>query len=104
MRQLHVYCHGILAGIFTELSPGKSYTFSYTSNYKGPSISLTMPIHQQTFTYDHFPVFFEGFLPDGITLEALTRIHNIDPADYISQLHIIGHDLSGSLTFSKAKD
>ena len=44
MRTLHVYCHGILAGILEEI-PGEGYVFRYFDDYlKDPHHPAQVPI------------------------------------------------------------
>ena len=46
MRQLYVYMNDLKAGVLTENTPGKEYTFCYDENYlstENPSISVTLP-------------------------------------------------------------
>lgn len=98
MRKLRVFCHGKACGVLEEMIPQGFYSFIYNEDYKGPPISLTMPVHQKSFTYEDFPPFFDGLLPEGFQLEGLVRQHKVDHHDYMSQLEIIGSDLIGAIT------
>lgn len=87
-----------LAGFLTE-SPDKTiYTFEYLNDYEGLPISLTMPIEKKSFSYNTFPPFFDGVLPEGIMLDGLLRQLKIDKRDYFSQLLAVGEDLVGAVT------
>lgn len=97
MRKANILIHGKIAGILIENNKNY-YTVQYLKNYQGPPISLTMPVEKKEFSYDHFPAFFEGLLPEGIMLEALLRKRKIDRNDYFSQLIAVGHDLVGAVT------
>lgn len=103
MRKAVVYAHGKRAGILTELSPTE-YRFDYDDDYKGQAISLTMPVNEKRFSFDRFPPFFEGLLPEGIMLEGLLRITKIDQKDYFSQLMATGADLVGAVTVAPMED
>jgi len=100
MRKAHVLVNNHLAGILEELLENK-YRFSYQSNYQGQPISLTMPIKNTVYEFNHFPAFFEGLLPEGMQLEALLRKCKLDRKDYFGQLLQVGHDLVGAVTIEE---
>ena len=95
--------HGLLAGILEELNPREKYRFRYFSKYEGPSISLTMPKEQAEYSYDRFPPFFEGLLPEGDMLEGLLRQLKIDRDDLFSQLVAVGREMVGAVTVEEVK-
>lgn len=103
MRKAVVYAHGNRAGVLTEVSP-KEYKFNYNDDYNGQAISLTMPVGQKEFSFNGFPPFFEGLLPEGVMLEGLLRISKIDHNDYFSQLMATGADLVGAVTVEPMED
>lgn len=99
MRKAKVFFNkGVLAGILTEKDFGEGYLFKYDLHYDGPPISLTMPIAQQSYNFDHFPPYFDGVLPEGSQLEALLRQEKLDRNDYFGQLVCVGKDLVGAFT------
>ena len=102
MRKAKVYNFGELAGILSD-DDGK-YTFKYLNEYKGYSISLTMPREQQEFTFSTFPAFFDGLLPEGNQLEALLKTAKLDRHDLFGQLVTVGQDLVGSVTLKALSD
>ncbi|WP_026726483.1 HipA N-terminal domain-containing protein [Flavobacterium sasangense] len=97
MRKAIVYVHSDRAGVLTEISPTEYY-FEYDDNYKGDLVSLTMPISQKEYSYNSFPPFFDGLLPEGFMLEGLLKNTSIDPNDYFSQLLLVGDNLVGIVT------
>ncbi|QSB29243.1 HipA N-terminal domain-containing protein [Flavobacterium sp. CLA17] len=97
MRSAIVYVHDIRAGILSEDDYGK-YQFTYDNDYALAPVSLTMPVSHRTYSFNDFPPFFEGLLPEGIMLEGLLKISKIDKKDYLSQLIAIGGDLVGAVT------
>lgn len=103
MRKAKVLVNGFEAGIFEELDNGKSYTFTYHDNYANAPISLTMPIAKKVYTFEHFPSFFEGLLPEGMMLEGLLRKYKLDKNDLFSQLLQVGDDLVGAVTIESFK-
>ena len=62
MRRVAVLMHGEPAGVLEESDDRKTYRFVYHPDYSGPPISLTMPVEEKVFEYDHFPPFFDGLL------------------------------------------
>lgn len=97
MRKVQILVNNIAAGVLEEQAMGH-YQFSYAEQYVGPPVSLTMPIKQKIYHFEHFPPFFEGLLPEGNLLEALLRKHKLDKADYFGQLIIVGQDVVGNVT------
>jgi serine/threonine-protein kinase HipA len=57
-----------------------------------------MPVKNREYTYNVFPAFFEGLLPEGVQLEALLRKYKLDKNDYFGQLLQVGHDTVGAVT------
>ena len=97
LRRAEVFQAGVLAGRLEEVSGG-AWTFTYLDAYRGPPISLTMPVRGEPYRFSTFPAVFEGLLPEGPQLEALLRMHKIDRGDAYRQLVTVGTDLVGSLT------
>jgi serine/threonine-protein kinase HipA len=98
MRKAKVYVKGMEAGILSEVNKGTAYTFEYHDGYNGPEVSRTMlPTHKR-YTYNTFPPFFEGLLPEGIQLEGLLKLNKIDRNDLFAQLMAVGDDMVGAVT------
>ncbi len=98
MKRARVFVHHAEAGIFEELEKGRNYRFTYHQAYRGPAVSLTMPVQTQEFTYKKFPAFFDGLLPEGPQLEGLLKARKIDRDDFFEQLIAVGHDLIGAVS------
>lgn len=96
MRQAKIYINGQLAGLLIKRKD--SYLFKYEIDYKGPSVSLTMPISTTEYQFKQFPPFFDGLLPEGPQLEALLKKAKLDREDYFGQLVKVGQDLIGAVT------
>lgn len=103
MKKANVFVNGVQAGEIQELERGKNYSFIYLEDYKGPSVSLEMPLTKLVYEYDRFPPFFEGLLPEGMMLEGLLRHAKIDRNDLMSQLIAVGGDLVGNVTVEEAE-
>jgi serine/threonine-protein kinase HipA len=98
-RRAEVCQAGIPAGLLKEGLNG-SWSFTYLDGYKGPPVSLTMPIRKESHDFKEFPPVFEGLLPEGPQLESLLRLRKIDRGDTFRQLVTVGADMVGSLTVS----
>lgn len=98
MRKAKVFVNGIEAGILTEIKQGAEYAFEYNEGYDGLEVSRTMLPSQKKYTYNKFPPFFEGLLPEGIQLEGLLKLNKIDRNDLFSQLIAVGGDVVGAVT------
>lgn len=103
MRKAKVFNFGIYAGELIELEKGRSYKFVYDENYSGSPISLTMPLLEKEYSFNQFPPFFEGLLPEGARLESIIRQTKTDRNDFFSILIITGKDLVGSVTLEEIK-
>jgi len=97
MRSAEIHVHGKPAGLLEELESG-AYCFTYHADYDGPPVSLTMPVAAGPFTFDVFPPFFDGLLPEGPQLEALLRLRKIDRGDLLEQLLAVGREMVGAVT------
>lgn len=98
MRRAIVRVNGLRAGVLAEEEPGRLYTFEYDDDYGVTPVSLTMPLSTRTYTFDRFPPFFDGLLPEGVQLDSLLRLRKLDRTDYLGQLIIVGADLVGAVT------
>lgn len=98
MRKAKIYVSGEEAGILTEVERSKKYEFEYLVTYQGQSVSLTMPSGEKKYSFDSFPPFFDGLLPEGWQLDNLLKQKKLDRDDYFGQLVIVGQDLVGNVT------
>jgi len=98
MRKASVFVKGVEAGILSELKQGTEYRFEYLEDYGGLEVSRTMLTDQKKYSFNKFPPFFEGLLPEGIQLEGLLKIRKIDKDDLFSQLMAVGDELVGVVT------
>lgn len=101
MRKAKVFVKGVEAGILYEISQETEYSFEYLEDYAGLEISRTMLPKQQKFTFNKFPPFFEGLLPEGIQLAGLLKMNKIDGNDLFSQLMAVGDELVGAITIKE---
>jgi serine/threonine-protein kinase HipA len=101
MRKAKILVNGTEAGILVEITPGARYIVEYSDGYEGPGISVTMPVKQKKFSFDEFPPFFDGLLPEGFQLEGLLKLKKIDRNDHFSQLIAVGEDMVGVVTVTE---
>lgn len=101
MKRAKIYISGVDAGDLEEISKGKEYRFTYRKGYEGEPVSLTMPTHQKIYTFDRFPPFFEGLLPEGSMLNALLKQRKIDADDYFEQLMLVGKEVVGNVSIER---
>jgi serine/threonine-protein kinase HipA len=104
IRKAKVFVRGTEAGILVEMIKGKEYIFQYHDDYTGLEISRTMPLNQRVYTFNRFPPFFDGLLPEGIQLEGLLKIKKIDKDDSFSQLVAVGEDMVGVITVKEVPE
>ena len=97
MRKAKVFVKGVDAGVLEE-SDEAYYKFSYHEQYNNAPVSLTMPLSKRHYEFKHFPLFFEGLLPEGVMLDGLLRKHKLDRNDLFGQLTQVGQDLVGAVT------
>ncbi len=90
--------HGEPAALLEELAPRGACRLSYLKGYRGPPVSLRLPVQQEPYELPGFPAFLDGLLPEGQQLEALLRQAKIDTADRLSQIVTVGADLVGAVT------
>jgi serine/threonine-protein kinase HipA len=98
MRTAKVFVCNEEAGILSEIMFEKEYLFEYKEGYSGYPVSLTMPIDRKVYTFDRFPTFFDGLLPEGYQLEGLLKQGKVDSNDLFSQLMLVGNDMVGAVT------
>lgn len=105
MRQLAVYSNNRFAGVLTEKSPGKDYSFTYDSDYiqaGANPISVNFPLRKEAYeSYDLFP-FFINLLPEGANRKTVCRFYKIDENDYFGLLDFFaGKDIIGAVNLRK---
>ncbi|MCX7115754.1 MAG: HipA N-terminal domain-containing protein [Gammaproteobacteria bacterium] len=100
MRKASIFINHVEAGLLEELEGGQ-YRFTYSADYQGAPVSLTMPLKINRYEFKQFPPFFEGLLPEGVLLEALLRKYKLDKNDYFGQLMKVGHDVVGAVVIKE---
>ena len=104
-RKAYVYVRNIFAGVLSETDEG--YSFSYTSDYlsrdDSGAVSLTLPLTEQTYTSKTLFPFFDGIIPEGWLLDAVSRNWKIDPKDRFGILLVACKDSIGNVSIKEER-
>ncbi len=87
--------HGLHCGWLEEREQGTS--FQYLPLYKGPAISLTMPVRTESYEHPNLHPFFENLLPEGWLLELSTSKLKISKDDIFGILIATCADCIGAV-------
>ena len=102
-RKANVYVRNIFAGVLSETDEG--YSFSYTPDYlsrdDSGAVSLTLPLTEQTYTSKTLFPFFDGIIPEGWLLDAVSRNWKIDPKDRFGILLVACKDSIGNVSIKE---
>ena len=104
-RKAYVYVRNIFAGVLSETDEG--YSFSYSSEYLSRDhsgvVSLTLPLTEQTYTSKTLFPFFDGIIPEGWLLDAVSRNWKIDPKDRFGILLVACKDSIGNVSIKEER-
>ncbi|HZK61958.1 MAG TPA: HipA N-terminal domain-containing protein [Anaerovoracaceae bacterium] len=104
-RKTYVYVRNIFAGVLSETDEG--YSFSYTSEYlsrdNSGAVSLTLPLTEQTYTSKTLFSFFDGIIPEGWLLDAVSRNWKIDSKDRFGILLVACKDSIGNVSIKEER-
>jgi len=73
------------------------YDTSYLASEEAVSISISLPLQEDSFTAVQTKTFFEGLLPEGFTRRAVAQWLRVDDGDYISILKGLGAECLGAI-------
>lgn len=98
-RHAKVLIQGMYAGEIAETESG--YCFQYAAEYLHSSnavaVSLTMPLQETAYESPLFFPFFDGLIPEGWLLQAVSHNWKIDQNDRFGLLLIACHDCIGDV-------
>lgn len=101
MRQLGVYNNDVLAGVLTELAPGRGYVFAYAPAYLvsgAAPVSVTLPLQSDSYESESLFPFFVNLLPEGANRTIICRKYRIDEEDLFGLLFVMsGRDFIGAV-------
>mgnify|MGYP002150474517 FL=1 len=98
-RQVNVFFYGKMCGVLSE--NGHIYTFTYDNDYRGKSLSLSMPVTQKIHVHEGLHPFFKGLAPEGWLRRRYSEIQRIDERDLFGFLIRNNKDLLGAVTFEE---
>lgn len=102
MKQLGVYNNDILAGVLTEVAPGRGYVFVYSRDYLasgGTPVSVTLPLQSAPYESESLFPFFSNLLPEGANRTVICRRYRLDEEDFFGLLSVMsGQDFIGAVS------
>jgi serine/threonine-protein kinase HipA len=97
MNELLVYLAGLPAGRLIRKDNG-NLQFRYETGYRGPAISLSMPVQEAAHPNDLCRAVFGGLLPEGDGRAVIGRNLGISLGNDYALLEALGGDCAGALT------
>lgn len=97
---LDVYLHGDRAGRLERKSQAR-LSFAYAADWieaKRAPISLSLPVRDGAFDHDECAPFFEGLLPEGDFLKAISRTLHVSARNPFQLLAEIGGECAGAIS------
>lgn len=87
-RECTVLFFGTAAGEIKESEEGYSFRYfeDYLSNINAKPISVTLPLRVEPFETKTLHPFFDGLIPEGWTLDIITKNWKLDPRDRMGLL------------------
>ena len=99
-RTAYVYVRSDFAGILRETDAG--YSFLYDAEYlrgkQVSAVSLTLPLQSEEYTSKTLFAFFDGLIPEGWLLNAVSHNWKIDPKDRFGLLLVACKDPIGAVS------
>lgn len=102
LRQAKVYYKDELAGTLKEIENG--YLFQYDKDFlkKNISISVSLPVQEESFESEKLFSFFKGLLPEGWYLNIVSKTQHVDSRDLFGLLlSTTSVDTVGAVTVRK---
>lgn len=104
-RTAYVYVRNDYAGILKETDEG--YSFQYDADYlrskTASVVSLTLPLRAEEYTSKTLFPFFDGLIPEGWLLRAVTDNWKIDSHDRFGVLLVACRDGIGNVSIREEK-
>lgn len=97
---LDVYLHGERAGTLERRSQAR-LTFSYSEAWveeRCAPISLSLPVREEAYDHEDCAPFFEGLLPEGEFLKAISRTLHVSARNPFQLLAEIGGECAGAIS------
>ena len=97
---LDVYLHGERAGTLERRSQAR-LRFSYSEAWveeRGAAISLSLPVREEAYDHEDCAPYFEGLLPEGDFLKAISRTLHVSAGNPFQLLAEIGGECAGAIS------
>ncbi len=94
-RKVKVLLYGKFCGVLSQSSQG--FTFEYDANYKGRSLSMSMPLDKGWFDSKELHPFFLSLAPEGWLKKRYSELQRIDENDPLGMLLSNGKNLLGAV-------
>lgn len=104
-RTAYVYVRNVYAGELAETDEG--YSFTYDKGYLGSegagAVSLTLPLAETPYYSRTLFPFFDGLIPEGWLLGAVSRNWKLDMKDRFGLLLVACKDGIGNVSIREEK-
>ncbi len=104
-RTGYVYVRNVFAGQLSETDDG--YRFSYDQEYLNSecahAVSLTLPLRVEPYTSKTLFPFFDGLIPEGWLLHAVSKNWKIDAGDRFGVLLVACKDGIGTVSIREER-
>jgi len=99
-RTAGVYVRDRLAGKLSETDSGYLFQYEpeYLSDQSAPAVSLTLPKKTGPYTSKYLFAFFDGLIPEGWLLAAVTHNWKLDEKDRFGLLLVACRDCIGAVS------
>lgn len=94
-RCLNVWLYGECIGQLSQDNEG--YLFDYCQGYKGPALSLSLPINGGPFRRPVLHPYFASLAPEGWLKKRYSRLQKLDEQDLFGLLLQNGENLLGAV-------
>ncbi|MCI9142524.1 MAG: phosphatidylinositol kinase [Lachnospiraceae bacterium] len=103
-RTAYVYVRNRFAGELCETDEGYSFTYDrpYLESEGAGAVSLTLPLSEEAYTSKTLFPFFDGLIPEGWLLSAVSRNWKIDARDRFGLLLVACKDGIGNVSIKSS--
>ncbi|MEI8634404.1 HipA N-terminal domain-containing protein [Vibrio sp. PP-XX7] len=101
-RRVKVLLYGKFCGVLSQNEQG--FTFEYEPDYKGRSLSLSMPIEERRFDSKVLHPFFLSLAPEGWLKKRYAELQKIDENDPLGMLMSNGENLLGAVQLMRFEE
>lgn len=104
-RKAYIYVNNTFAGLLQETDYG--YSFSYDEEYlsleNAKPVSLTLPLQKEEYVSNVLFPFFDGLIPEGWLLDAVSRNWKMNENDRFGLLLVACKDPIGNVSVMEKK-